>query len=342
MLRAISFGVFCRSAPSTRAIIRSRNVSPGLRRDPHDDLVGQHRVPPVTAERSPPDSRITGADSPVIADSSTVAMPSIDVAVAGDHLAGGDDTLVADARAALLGTSSTVPSASAAVRRRLGPGLAQRGRLGLAAPFGHRLGEVGEQHGEPQEGGDEAAEHVLRRRSRRRGRGGTGSSSARCRRATTNITGLRAWTARVQLADAVDERAAATMRRVEQRPRAAAGAGRGRCCRPGGSAVRHASCAPTGDSCSTMGPERQGGEEGQAGDDDDDADDEAGEQRRVGRERARGAGTVCLRASEPAIARTGMMRKNRPTAWRGRASCRTTASPSSGRRTPSRCCWPPT
>src|SRR5581483_426958 len=34
------------------------------------------RVPPVTAERSPPDSRMTGADSPVIADSSTAAMPS--------------------------------------------------------------------------------------------------------------------------------------------------------------------------------------------------------------------------------------------------------------------------
>ena len=33
-------------------------------------------VPPVTAERSPPDSRMTGADSPVIADSSTEATPS--------------------------------------------------------------------------------------------------------------------------------------------------------------------------------------------------------------------------------------------------------------------------
>ena len=33
-------------------------------------------MPPVTAERSPPDSRMTGADSPVIADSSTEAMPS--------------------------------------------------------------------------------------------------------------------------------------------------------------------------------------------------------------------------------------------------------------------------
>ncbi len=34
-------------------------------------------VPPVTAERSPPDSRITGADSPVIAASLTEAIPSI-------------------------------------------------------------------------------------------------------------------------------------------------------------------------------------------------------------------------------------------------------------------------
>ena len=34
-------------------------------------------VPPVTADRSPPDSRMTGADSPVIADSSTDAMPSM-------------------------------------------------------------------------------------------------------------------------------------------------------------------------------------------------------------------------------------------------------------------------
>lgn len=40
-------------------------------------------VPPVTAERSPPDSRITGADSPVIADSSTVAKPSITVPSVG-------------------------------------------------------------------------------------------------------------------------------------------------------------------------------------------------------------------------------------------------------------------
>jgi hypothetical protein len=77
MVRAISLGVFCRSAPSTRAIMRSRKLSPGravIRTTmPSESTV----VPPVTAERSPPDSRTTGADSPVIADSSTRAMPSI-------------------------------------------------------------------------------------------------------------------------------------------------------------------------------------------------------------------------------------------------------------------------
>ena len=77
MFNAISLGVFCRLAPSTRAIIRSMKLSPGfwviLTTMRSDSTV----VPPVTAERSPPDSRITGADSPVIADSSTEAMPSM-------------------------------------------------------------------------------------------------------------------------------------------------------------------------------------------------------------------------------------------------------------------------
>ena len=77
MLSAISFGVFWRSAPSTSAIMRSRKVSPGfeviLTLIQSDNTL----VPPVTALRSPPDSRITGALSPVMTDSSTVAMPSI-------------------------------------------------------------------------------------------------------------------------------------------------------------------------------------------------------------------------------------------------------------------------
>jgi len=45
--------------------------------DAHHDASESTLVPPVTAERSPPDSRMTGADSPVIADSSTEATPSV-------------------------------------------------------------------------------------------------------------------------------------------------------------------------------------------------------------------------------------------------------------------------
>src|SRR5665213_2018251 len=77
MLSAISFGVFCRTAPSTSAIMRSRKVEPcaAVMRTLSQSEVT--RVPPVTAERSPPLSRMTGADSPVIADSSTEATPSM-------------------------------------------------------------------------------------------------------------------------------------------------------------------------------------------------------------------------------------------------------------------------
>src|SRR5665213_2639579 len=77
MLSAISFGVFCRSAPSTSLIMRSRKVEPGaavMRTRIQSDSTC---VPPVTAERSPPDSRMTGADSPVIAASLTEATPSM-------------------------------------------------------------------------------------------------------------------------------------------------------------------------------------------------------------------------------------------------------------------------
>src|ERR1700722_14926489 len=113
MFSATSFGVFCREAPSTRAIIRSMNVSPGF--DVMRTTIWSDRtlVPPVTAERSPPDSRMTGADSPVMADSSTEGMPS-----------------------------TTSPP---------------RG-LPLSGALGDRLGQVGEQDGEPEPGGDRPGE----------------------------------------------------------------------------------------------------------------------------------------------------------------------------------------
>ncbi len=74
---AISLGVFLREAPSTRAIMRSRKLSPGsdvMRTFSQSDTTV---VPPVTELKSPPASRTTGADSPVMADSSTEAMPSM-------------------------------------------------------------------------------------------------------------------------------------------------------------------------------------------------------------------------------------------------------------------------
>ncbi len=79
MLSAISFGVLRRSAPSTSAIMRSRKLLPGSWVISTTIRSDSTRVPPVTAERSPPASRITGADSPVMADSSTDAMPSTTV-----------------------------------------------------------------------------------------------------------------------------------------------------------------------------------------------------------------------------------------------------------------------
>ncbi|RPK43553.1 hypothetical protein EES37_17080 [Streptomyces sp. ADI91-18] len=76
MLSAISFGVFCRVAPSTSAIMRSMKLFP--EREVTRTTIESDRtvVPPVTPDRSPPDSRSTGADSPVTADSSTIAAPS--------------------------------------------------------------------------------------------------------------------------------------------------------------------------------------------------------------------------------------------------------------------------
>ncbi len=76
MSSAISFGVLRRCAPSTRAIMRSMNVLPGsaVIRTTSQSLTTW--VPPVTALRSPPASRITGALSPVMALSLTLATPS--------------------------------------------------------------------------------------------------------------------------------------------------------------------------------------------------------------------------------------------------------------------------
>src|SRR6202171_5606410 len=116
ILSAISFGVFCRSAPSTSLIMRSMKVDPCaavIRTRIQSDSTCVPRVP---AERSPPDSRITGADSPVIAASLTEAMPST--------------------------TSPSEGIKSPASTRTTSPT--------LRFVLGNGLGKVGEQHREPQ------------------------------------------------------------------------------------------------------------------------------------------------------------------------------------------------
>ena len=104
MFSAISFGVFCRSAPSTSAIMRSRKVEPGAAVMRTLIQSESTRVPPVTAERSPPLSRMTGADSPVIADFVDRGDAFDDLAVARDQVAGLDQHDVALLAAAGAGT----------------------------------------------------------------------------------------------------------------------------------------------------------------------------------------------------------------------------------------------
>ena len=166
MLSAISFGVFWRLAPSTSAIIRSMKLSPGSAEICTTMRSESTRVPPVTAQRSPPDSRITGADSPVIADSSTEAMPSITSPSPGMN-----SPAVTTTRSPTCSSVDSRVDRRPVVEQQLGrclrAGLAQRVGLGLAPALGHRLGEVGEQHGEPEPDRDETGEDgVGRRRAR--------------------------------------------------------------------------------------------------------------------------------------------------------------------------------
>ena len=164
---AISFGVRWRDAPSTSAIMRSRNDFPAAAVMRTRIASESTRVPPVTPERSPPASRTTGADSPVMADSSMLRNALDDLAVAGDELAGLDDHQVAVLQfRGRNGIDERLPIAKPrgqCARRNRGrigdaqpPGgrflarLAQRVGLGLAASLGQRLREVGEQDRQEQ------------------------------------------------------------------------------------------------------------------------------------------------------------------------------------------------
>ena len=147
IVSAISLGVFWRIAPSTSAIIRSRKLWPGSAVTWTTIRSERTRVPPVTPEWSPPASRMTGALSPVIADSSTEATPSTTSPSAGMTWPGLDDDEVArPERRSRDDLALVEPEPVEPVGRGVLPRLPQAVGLGLAAGLGQRLGEVGEEH----------------------------------------------------------------------------------------------------------------------------------------------------------------------------------------------------
>ena len=139
-------GVLRRSAPSTSAIMRSRNDCPGscvisttMRSRQHARAAGDGAA--VAAGLADDGRRLAG-DRRLVDRGDALD----DGAVAGDHLAGLDDD---DVAAVQLGRRrASLPS----LHRRggLGAHRAQRVGLGLAAALGERLGEVGEDDGQPQ------------------------------------------------------------------------------------------------------------------------------------------------------------------------------------------------
>ena len=148
---------------------------------------------------------MTGADSPVIADFVDRREALDDVAVAGNDLAGLDENDVADAqiqRVDAFVRAVEIFRVDVALGARVAAALAQRFGLRLAASLRHRLGEIGEQHREPQPERDLAGEQ--RRNSRvtrsRMKKPVTTTETA----SVTKITGLLRQRPRVELAQRVD------------------------------------------------------------------------------------------------------------------------------------------
>ena len=96
---------------------------------------------------------MTGADSPVIADSSTEAMPSITVPSPGITSPASTTT-----RSPRGSSDAATLAAVGQPRGGLGAHRAQRGGLGAAAALGQRLGEVGEDDRQPQPDRDREGE----------------------------------------------------------------------------------------------------------------------------------------------------------------------------------------
>ena len=103
MVSAISFGVFCRCAPSTSAIMRSRNVSPGLEVMRITIAVGEDRGAAgdraAVAAALADDRRALAGDGRLVDGGDALD----DLAVAGNDLARLADDQIALAQAAVAG-----------------------------------------------------------------------------------------------------------------------------------------------------------------------------------------------------------------------------------------------
>ena len=121
-------------------------------------------VPPVTAERSPPASRMTGADSPVIAELIDRSYAFDDFAVAGNEIPSLDENDVSDPQIERRDTLDDAfhPALALGIDQSLRMRVASRPAKGvglrLAASFRDGFGEVGEQHRKPEPCGDLARE----------------------------------------------------------------------------------------------------------------------------------------------------------------------------------------
>ena len=257
-------------------------------------------MPPVTEAKSPPASRMTGADSPVIALSSTEATPSMTSPSSGIESPASTSTT-----APFFSSSASCGCHGAAVLRRvqhLGDDLllhaAQARGLRLAAAFGERLGEVGEQHREPQPDRDGEDE-----RRRRLALAGQRLDAEHRRQDAADVDDehhrVAPLHARVELGEGVDDRRPHE-RRVEERER---DAGRGH-----GAHFARKQREVLGDR-----PERQRRHVVQQADQHDGADQQ--QRRTAGRASAACRASPASRflaASEPASASTGTMTAKRP------------------------------
>ena len=220
MSSAISLGVFCRLAPSTSAIMRSRKVSPGLAVMRTIEPVGKHA-------RAAGDAAAVAA---ALADDRGAFAGDgafIDRGDAFDHFAvAGNQVAGFDQHDIVLCAESATPTLrlTGASRLRLVQllggahrgGLAQRVGLGLAAAFGHRLGEVGEEHREPQPGRDAEDEPPAIRPAADAAHECHSTVVSMLPTKTVNITGLRTWRRGSSFENAVDDRPPHD-RRIEQR-----------------------------------------------------------------------------------------------------------------------------